>query len=110
MDRTAIVDRVWTPDPTWGDVALQVLEVLVRLQSEVTTADLWRLVVYPSGPAGGRAMGRVILSGIRMGLIEKYMEDGHLHCLDVPDIGRIVTLDGTVILARKPLTIYRTMP
>ena len=72
-NRSSVVDRYFETCPEWVARAISVMERLCRSAETITVADLWPFLDLPDEP---RAMGAVMLYGLRNGWIELYEVNG----------------------------------
>lgn len=109
VERYEIVEALGGDDPEWVAAAFDAVERVALRQPMVTTDDLWPLVTFPRGQAGGRAMGKVIRWALAHGVIEKATSGSYLLCLDHATLDPIRTLDGALIRHQGPLVVYQSL-
>lgn len=109
VGRDEIIDMLGGDDPEWVAAAYNAVEEVARHQATLTTDDLWPLVRFPAGYAGGRAMGKVIRWALANRIVEKATSEGYLLCLDHTTVEPVHTRDGSLVRHQRALVLYRSL-
>ena len=108
-DRDEIIASLGQEHPPWLSAAYEAVEQVARCQPTLTTDNLWPLLTFPAGSAGGKAMGKVVRWALANRIMEKATTDGYLLCLDHAALAPVSTSDGIVIRHQGPLVVYRSL-
>ena len=109
MGTDAIIEALAGDDPGWVSAAYDAVERVARRQPAVTTDDLWPLIPFPAGPAGGKAMGKVVRWALTHDVLAKATSGRYLLCLDHAGLDPVSSQDGTIIRHQGPLVVYRSL-
>lgn len=109
VDREEIIEALGGSDPEWVSAAFAAVSQVAVRQPTLTTDDLWRLIAFPAGAAGGRAMGKVVRWALASGLVAKATSGRFLLCYDHAALDPVRTLDGTLIRHQGPLVVYESL-